>query len=1545
MDDLPSLSFCNVLCAYVCQHSACQVVVKLENIKQHLQRKHRIGAKKSREHAEDLQRAADGKTPQAIAARYFQDPYPKVGEQPLPALPLLPVYDVIKCPYCELYFRGVSSCRNHLNGKHRNSDGLVSAIGKLQESTVVKGQALYLGGARVLFPVTVKAADLLRGEYSYLSILDRDENKQRCTTQSDEISVREKSANISCEILGIPSFLDLQGLTLERSYEISKTDTSFNREGISLMLDYIQHFAASQPAIPMSVIEGLKIRHGGTTASFSLHIEMRSKRRYAEVATRILGLVSRLRSYNLQSCPLGAELLSAGEDIARTLSMKQPTALPQVHQFFRSLLLQQVKVSDGENVALEGIFKLLMAGYTCSVRSKRVRVGDSEDASHTAAALQYFCHIAALGEFLKHPKGFGERIAEDEATRFNRIRSLISTETCTPAAYIRDVLKKTKHVSAGESPKIQFVQCPKHPLCGFVDNIEVPLNSEKPGSIGYTVRKLSTDVRQILRKELMREYNTPPAFLQTMLSFPDRLNEKEPGYYFGEGVRAKETIRAWSEDFTRHLIGGPRPILELGGSPASQEWRPTRYASEWLREIDKISVLLYMLFHLCGGGPPRVTEMLDAKLKNVAGSRRNVYIVKQSLAIIGSYSKISRQYTTPKPIARFLDPGTSELILLFVVYIKPVQCFILNKSMVSVRATEDYLFCQSGEKMRESVIRRMFASTMASAGLPLNVSLYRQHRAGVAKAFLTTEDTSDMNEEVVFQQAGHTESTARTRYAAGDFNVGTLSLAKLERFYKVSTQWHTVIGILKPSDVPSRRETGNRIVVEVDSSIEKGVEGSRQRKPMLEGEANQRKRVVENQGVFLETKRRNRGTTAPIEKKSMRIRCGSLTESILAAAARILRKSSMVEVQFNSEAQRSALFECSMHTVLHDYQSSMIVILPTGGGKTLCWAAPARREQDLADESSSKAPITILVLPLIALQQDMVRKCGTYGVRCGLWSERFRDDITVVVCAIDVVFTNEYARYVTALSVQGFVARIVLDECHLILLWEYFRKFSAIGCRIRPAEAQSVPIVCLTATLPGAMVQRLTDILCLDISCLKLYRATNSRPNLSYEVQHVPFQTSERMIETCSTLAADELLRMSQAERMIVFCLTVNDCVTLFQRLKGRICEEMVCMYHGSMSHQEREKNFNSWVSAASAKPIAMIATSAFSCGIDYPHVRMVLHVGGARNIVELAQESGRAGRDGMMSRSVIVFNNTYMQNRTESGGTRHSPLEKERDSLFGDIKTYIRGCCRRESMESFLNYDARGPCNDREIKCDVCTYFETSGWKQICLEDLRTEEKEFTMGKQTASCVKQVTPQHVTITKHTENDSSGRAGSIRNFWAGRLEKIEYGKDDDFVSVVKWKAKQISLLKCAICLFQGKKGCGGKNMTICMRGMCFRCLERNASHQSSECQVTPRSTRSCKRCFFCGIPEENGFHEKSTFNKGDSCEWLVAKNLTLLSFRAEEHRKELLNRIPNLRHAHSLKEVGLLLCGGKEKRGEVHLAQAVDYLYSTFVLRSDVANN
>lgn len=332
------------------------------------------------------------------------------------------------------------------------------------------------------------------------------------------------------------------------------------------------------------------------------------------------------------------------------------------------------------------------------------------------------------------------------------------------------------------------------------------------------------------------------------------------------------------------------------------------------------------------------------------------------------------------------------------------------------------------------------------------------------------------------------------------------------------------------------------------------------------------------------------------------------------------------------------------------YGHDTLALLPTGGGKSLCFQVPG-----IAREG-----ITLVISPLIALMQDQVANLQSKGIRAksiisGMSHREM--DITLDNArfgGLDFLYTSP-ERIQSKLFMERFkgmnVGLIVVDEAHCISEWGHdFRPAFKEIYKLREIHPD-VPIIALTATATDKV--RADILKQLQLKSPKIFEASFERSNLSYETQ----ESENKLVEIVNYCKSHDNLCG------IVYCQTrksVKDVARILQA--NRIS---VGVYHGGMTKEDRERMLKDWLTD---KIKVMVSTNAFGMGIDKPDVRFVLHYEFPPTLEAYFQEAGRAGRDGKESRAIVFWEKqdlTTLQERI-----------KQQFPEITTIKTTYRAVC-----------------------------------------------------------------------------------------------------------------------------------------------------------------------------------------------------------------------------------------------------------------------------
>lgn len=361
-----------------------------------------------------------------------------------------------------------------------------------------------------------------------------------------------------------------------------------------------------------------------------------------------------------------------------------------------------------------------------------------------------------------------------------------------------------------------------------------------------------------------------------------------------------------------------------------------------------------------------------------------------------------------------------------------------------------------------------------------------------------------------------------------------------------------------------------------------------------------------------------------------------------------------------------------------------LVLMPTGGGKSICYQLPAL----LMDG------ITIVVSPLIALMRDQVDALRVNGIAAAFLNstqsfqeqeEIFADvrqgNIKLLYVAPERLLSDN--RFLNLLK-SGAVSLFAIDEAHCISQWGHdFRpEYAALG-KFK-TEFPHIPVLALTATADKATRQDILSRLSLE-NC-KIFEESFDRPNIFYAV--TPKQEMRSKMQ--------KFLRERGEESGIIYCLSRNGTEKLADELvqAGFSAEA----YHAGLSAAEREARQDRFLRDETR---IMVATIAFGMGINKSNVRFVVHADLPRSVEGYYQETGRAGRDGLPSRTLLFYSAAdvmKLKNMVQIDGneeqTRIQHQKLDRMAWLCEATT-----CRRKFLLNYFDETAQERCEN----CDAC--------------------------------------------------------------------------------------------------------------------------------------------------------------------------------------------------------------------------------------------------
>jgi ATP-dependent DNA helicase RecQ len=361
-----------------------------------------------------------------------------------------------------------------------------------------------------------------------------------------------------------------------------------------------------------------------------------------------------------------------------------------------------------------------------------------------------------------------------------------------------------------------------------------------------------------------------------------------------------------------------------------------------------------------------------------------------------------------------------------------------------------------------------------------------------------------------------------------------------------------------------------------------------------------------------------------------------------------------------------------------------LVLMPTGGGKSLCYQIPALVRPGTA----------VVISPLIALMQDQVGALNTLGVRAGFLNstqdgyERRRVETAFLAGDLDLLYlAPERLRTESAVRLldRGTVALFAIDEAHCVSQWGHDFRPDYLELSALHERWPQVPRIALTATATEAT--RAEIVSRLNLRGARQFVASFDRPNISYRI--VPKNEPRRQLL--------ELLRTEHpGEAGIVYCLTRSSAEKIAEFLVGSGIEALP--YHAGLDARTRAANQARFLGEDG---LIVVATIAFGMGIDKPDVRFVAHLDLPRSVEGYYQETGRAGRDGLPSTAWLAYGlaDVVQQRKlidTSEGDAAHRRrLAAHLDAMLALCET---AGCRRAQMLGYFGEQAASCGN-----CDTC--------------------------------------------------------------------------------------------------------------------------------------------------------------------------------------------------------------------------------------------------
>jgi hypothetical protein len=719
----------------------------------------------------------------------------------------------------------------------------------------------------------------------------------------------------------------------------------------------------------------------------------------------------------------------------------------------------------------------------------------------------------------------------------------------------------------------------------------------------------------------------------------------------------------------------------------------------WFGQLDDLQALVFFVVSATAGGA-RGAEMQGLSYKQHQGNR-SLYILNGILTLVTTYVKTQSIHGRGRMIARALPWKLSRLLLVLYGVVYPaashLAAYVYEDSGMA-EAYDTYMFVFRG-KVVDSARFSKFLVMVTENYLDISLGLrdWRQTlctiMVNIARVDFGVPDDDDDDLKLIHQLFAHSAATAAQHYTLQlSQALREISHTAVASNQRVSLRFHGILGLEHPRaaqgdaakapgaatgptssvawpNVTDIVEPVTRTVTKICTELSESSTSAiiHHLTNGIQGLGSEIIKTLGSCSSSPHSPHTPPATTLPPIQVHPRLMDWVKPLLPLGATPR-----------FNSPEQAEAI-----QTNLTNRH--VLYVAATGSGKSLIFLSAPLIFPD---------KMFVVITPLVALTDDLARRLAATSIAGGKWHDvRTRDPFQARLVLVSAHEAGHYDFIRWAKSHHARIGRFFIDEAHHIITAKTYRGCFAL---FELLTGLAIPITFLSATVFPKSVPALCDAMRIDPALLHVIRTTTARPNIQYA--RTKCESHKDMMDKLELLFRS--ISLSEHERGLIFCTKISNCKVVAEQLGISYYVANIIPDDPAANLVERKRLDQQWRDGRAASDRWMVATLCFGQGINVDHVRWVIHVE-VSNLMNYAQETGRAGRDGLPARAHLFYTHLPPTSFIQDG-LDHDGVQDMRDFL--EIAR-----CRRLSLH--------GPTDGTAHSCAALTGALFCDWCQDLYE------------------------------------------------------------------------------------------------------------------------------------------------------------------------------------------------------------------------------------